>query len=271
MMKQVFALCLINLVLSLSVYSEKFEPQFYAFLNGMPPGTAPEKEAEMLKKLGYAGVSQVFGLNQHIATRSNIYRKHGLKVLSVYLNAGESPFPTEHLKPLANQGFMIELTLQKKSPKIIAAIRQTCDNMAALGIKVTLYPHAGFAVATIPQAMEVIKEVNHPNLGITFNLCHFLKSEKAEDLEKTLDTCAPHLFSVTTNGADIDGKHWPTLIQTLDKGSFPQERLFKKLKELNFKGPVGLQGFGIKGDKTENISKSIKAWQDILKEVNASN
>ena len=100
-----------------------------------------------------------------------------------------------------------------------------------------------------------------------FNLCHFLKNEKAENLEIVLEKAASHLFSVSTCGADLDGKNWDTLIQALDKGTFPQKRLLAALKKLNLKGPVGLQCYGVKGDKRANLKQSIAAWKRVLDEL----
>jgi hydroxypyruvate isomerase len=266
-MKPLLLLSMQFLIL-LSIHAEQaFKPKFYAFLNGMPPCSSFDEEAKMLKDMGYDGVSQVFGLNQNLIKRAESYKKQGIHALSIYLNAGSTPIGTEFLKPLAKQGFMIELTVQKISPDIIASIRKTAENMSELNIPLALYPHAGFDLATIPQAMKVVREVNHPNLGIMFNLCHFLKNEKLADLEKTIALCSPHLFSISTSGADVDGKNWPTLIQTLDQGTFPQQRLVKALKKNNFKGPVSLQGYGIKGDKRNNLTKSIQAWKRTLKET----
>ena len=78
---------------------------------------------------------------------------------------------------------------------------ETAEMAATLKIKVALYPHHGFAVATMPQALDLIAKVNHPNLGVMFNLCHYLKNENAADLETILEKSRPHLFSVSTCGA----------------------------------------------------------------------
>jgi len=132
---------------------------------------------------------------------------------------------------------------------------------ASLNIKVALYPHFGFGIATMPQAMDLIGKVNHPNLGVMFNLCHFLKSENAEDLEKALKQAGPRLFGVSTAGADIDGKGWGALIQTLDQGSFPQKRLLKALDAADFHGPITLQCYALPGGKRTNLEKSMSAWK----------
>ena len=242
-----------------------FAPPFYAFFNGMPKMSV-EEEAVLLKELGYSGISQVYGVGEPLNQRAAVYEKHGLKVLSNYVGATENPIAAEQVKALANGG-MIELTVRKMSPEIVASIRQTAEMAAQQNTRVALYPHHGFTVATMPQAMDLVQKVNHPNLGIVFNLCHFLKNEQAADLERILKDAAPHLFAVTTCGADVDGENWGSLIQTLDKGTFSQKRLFAVLKEIGFQGPVGLQGYGIKGDKRTNLESSMKAWKAVLEDL----
>ena len=82
-----------------------------------------------------------------------------------------------------------------------------------------------------------------------------------------LEKAGPRLFAVSTAGADLGGKNWGDLIQTLDQGDFPQKRLFLALKKLKFKGPVGLQCYAVRGDKKANLKKSIGAWQKVLAEL----
>jgi len=240
---------------------EKFHPEFYAFFNGIPAGT-PEEEAQLLKDLGYHGISQIYD-GEKLAERVAAYHKHDLKTLSVYLAATEKPIHARLIKPIANGG-MIELTVKTITPEIIISIRKTAAMAATQNIKVALYPHHGNAVATMPQALDLLGKVNHPNLGVMFNLCHFLKNEKASDLENILEKARPHLFSVSTCGADLNGQDWGSLIQTLDKGTFPQERLLAALKKMNYKGPVTLQCYALKGDKRTNLQTSITAWNTLI-------
>jgi hydroxypyruvate isomerase len=223
-------------------------------------------EAKFLKELGYDGISQIYGTGEQLEQRVRAYKTQNLKVLSVYLDATENAIDAGMVMALKDGG-MIELTVAKISHEVIESIRHTAEMASRLNIRVVLYPHFGNAVATMSQASEVIENVNHPNLGVMFNLCHFLKSEKAEDLESVLLQAKPHLFSVSINGADGDGTNWDTLIQPLDKGNFPQQRLLGVLKKMQYKGPVCLQCFALKGDKKSNLKKSIDAWEKLLKEL----
>ena len=244
---------------------ETFKPEFYAFFNGMPK-MSYDDEAKMLKDFGYNGISQIYGGGDPLVRRVAVYRMHGLKVLSVYLEATKKPIAPDVVKALENGG-MIELTVKELTPEVIGSIRQAAEMASQMNIRVALYPHDGYAVSTMPQAIDLVGKVGHPNFGIMFNLPHFLKNEKAEDLESVLEKSAAHLFSVSTCGADLDGKNWNTLIQTLDKGTFPQKRLLATLKKMKFKGPVGLQCFAVKGDRHSNLKQSIDAWKSILAEL----
>ena len=243
-----------------------FRPKFYAFQNGVSFGDAA-KDAKALKQLGYHGVAQVYVTGDDLAQRIAAYDKAGLEVLSVYLNVDSQPIQADAVRPLANRRAMIELTVQKMTPSTIEAVRETAEMAADLNIRVAIYPHHGFAVATMPQAMSLIQKVNHPNLGVMFNLCHFLRNERAEDLERVLTDAGPRLFAASTAGADVGGRAWGELIQPLDRGSFPQTRLLQQLKKQGFGGPVSLQCFGVPGDKRENLERSIAAWRRTLAEL----
>lgn len=245
--------------------SDSFKPRFYAFQNGVSFGSL-ENEAKTLKQLGYDGISQVKAGGSKLAERIAAYDNAGLKVLSIYLNVDDVPIAAEKVEPFKNRGAMIELTIRKMTPKTVEAVRQTAEMSAKMKIRVALYPHHGNAVATMPQAMDLIARVDHPNLGVMFNLCHFLKGEKAEDLEQVLETAGSRLFAVSTSGANLGGRGWGDLIKPLDQGNFPQERLFRALKKLGFKGPVGLQCYGVRGDKRTNLNSSMVAWRKMLGE-----
>jgi sugar phosphate isomerase/epimerase len=246
--------------------SATFAPKFYAFQNGVSFGSESQN-AQTLKSLGFDGVSQVNHGGDKLKEQMETYGKAGLEVLSIYLNVTEKPIEAKVVEPLANRNAMIEMTVGAITPKLIEAVRATTEMAGKLNIKVAIYPHVGNGVETMPQAMDLISQVNHPNLGVMFNLCHFLKSEKHEDLEKVIEKAGDRLFAVSTNGADEDGKGWDKLIMPLDQGSFSQARLLKVLKKVGFKGPVGLQCYAVKGDKRTNLQNSISAWRKALEQL----
>ena len=82
-------------------------------------------------------------------------------------------------------------------------------------------------------------------------------------MKRLVELARPHLFLVTINGADHDGESWDRLIQPLDRGSFDVYGLLKMLKDLGYTGPIGLQCYGVAGDKYENLERSIDAWRKL--------
>ena len=80
-----------------------------------------------------------------------------------------------------------------------------------------------------------------------FNLCHWLRVDKSRDYKPFLKQALPRLWAISINGADnLDEKRgWSGYIQPLDRGSFDVGGLLKTLKELGYRGPIGLQWYGI--------------------------
>ena len=51
------------------------------------------------------------------------------------------------------------------------------------------------------------------------------------------------------------------MIQPLDKGTFDVGGLLGRLMKMNYKGPIGLQHYGISGSAAENLEHSIAGWR----------
>ena len=237
-------------------------PQLYTFQNGLGFGDDQEEAAE-LSALGYAGVSQVSGTVDELREMVAVYTKQGLRVRSIYMDAGDLPVNAAKLEVLAPSGAMVELTVRKMSTETVESVQNVCDVAQKLGMKVVLYPHHGFAVATIPQAMNLIAKVSRPNLGVMFNLCHFLRGENSSDLEKVITEAGDKLFAVSVSGAEVDGKNWGALIKPLDEGDFPLSNLLGILEKKKFQGPISLQCYGVPGDKRKNLERSMAAWKKL--------
>ena len=172
-----------------------FDPPLFAFQNGLRFANL-EAETSTLKELGYTGVgsAKLPGLEQRIAA----YKAAGLRVCSIYVGATVSdkgasfdkgiPKAIELLK---GSGAVVELSLRGKAKTdehAVTVVREVAALAAAADLKMVLYPHAGFYVARVPEALRVAKAVDRENVGIMFNLCHFLKSEKAADRDKKKHT-----------------------------------------------------------------------------------
>ena len=141
-------------------------------------------------------------------------------------------------------------------------MRELADLAARRNVRIALYPHQGFWLERTDDALRLAEQVDRPNVGAMFNLCHWLRVEPQTDAGPLLERAMPRLFAVTINGADADGRDWKTLIQTLDQGTFDMAGFLKTLGDAGYTGPIGLQAYGIGGDAHDNLKRSIEAWQE---------
>jgi sugar phosphate isomerase/epimerase len=144
-------------------------------------------------------------------------------------------------------------------------VRELADVAEQAGVKVAIYPHAGFYVATARDALRLVKKVDRKNVGICLTLCHELAAGNAAELPAIVKEISPYLFVVTINGADRPppGQRfgWDRLIQPLGQGDFDVYGFLQCVKQTSFDGPIGLQCYGLKGDPLVHLSQSIKTWQ----------
>jgi sugar phosphate isomerase/epimerase len=98
-----------------------------------------------------------------------------------------------------------------------------------------------------------------------FNLCHWLRVEKTREYKPLLLEAMPLLRAVSINGADAfdDQPGWARYIQPLGDGSFDVRHFLQVLNELGYRGPIGLQCYGIGGDAREHLSRSMTAWREL--------
>ena len=139
------------------------------------------------------------------------------------------------------------------------------------GSQLLLYPHTGNWVQTIQDAVRVADKVDRPNVGVMFNLCHWLRVDKGRDYKPLLKLAMPRLWAVSLNGADEFSSKgdWSDYIQPLDKGSFDVTGFVRTLRELGYQGPIGLQCYGITGDTREHLARSMTAWRKLTERLDA--
>lgn len=244
---------------------------FFAFDNGLHGIPDPPK---LLKELGYSGMG-ASGLKMGGLVKQ--YQEAGLKVFSTYVGCHLDKTPAydpqfnEAVQELKGTGVVLWLTVLggkhgKEDDRAAAIVREIADLAEPCGLRVALYPHTGFYVATTADALRLAKKVDRKNVGATINLCHELMTDQGPKLDATIREAAPHLFLVSINGADIKrpGYSWDRLIQPLGRGDFDVCGFLKKLKTAGYSGPIGLQCYAVKGDPAENLKQSITAWREYL-------
>jgi len=242
----------------------------FVFDNGVGRGALSiEEQAELAKRTGYAGI--FYSGTKDIPELLAAHRARGLKVPGIYTGMnlsdakpGYDPGLPEAIRQLRGTGALITFTVNGKAAdgddKAVGVIREVARMAADSGLKVALYPHYGFHVARIEDALRVREQVGRPNLGVVFNLCHWLKSGDEANLAGRLKQALPYTMMVSINGADHEGD-WDRLIQPLDRGEFDVKGFVKTLEASGYRGPVGLQCYNVKGDREENLRRSMKAWR----------
>ena len=244
---------------------------FFAFDNGVGRNLnwPPAQQAAMLKALGFDGIG--YTGTKNFTERQNAQQAQGMKIFSLYLPCyvdrpqAYDPQLKSDIAPLKGTGVALWLTVQGKATNdanAVRIVREIADAAAAEGVRVALYPHKGCFVATAEDALRLLPQVGRPNVGVSINLCHELAAGNADRLANIVTASAPHLFLVSINGADLSGG-WDDLIRPLDEGSFDLGGFLKLLDRVRYDGPIGLQGFNLKGEPEQNLRRSIAAWRKL--------
>jgi sugar phosphate isomerase/epimerase len=236
-----------------------------------------EQQAVMLEELGYEGVGHIY--LDKVAERLKTLDDAGLKLFQITMvvdvGPDKTPYDARFKDVLAlvkgrHVQFCLLVNGMKSSDSSVDShavkiLREMSDLAKDAGAQLLLYPHQGSWIERIEDSLRVAEKVDRPNVGVMFNLCHWLRVDKSRDYKPLLKQAMPRLWAVSINGADnFDEKPgWNGYIQPLDKGSFDVGGLLKTLKELGYKGPIGLQCYGIGGDAQEHLARSMTAWMKL--------
>ncbi len=263
--------------LHLAVAAAGAAQEFFAMDTGTRDAAhaTPAAQVALVSELGFDGFGPAYTTPEALAATLAAADAHRLKVSALYLGidldaAGPPGAPVrDAVRQLAGRGTLVWLYLTCNSRKpsdpagderAVAVLRETAELAHGAGLRVALYPHAGFWLERVEHAARLAAAAGCANLGVTFNLCHWLMVDGA-DLDASLAAARPHLFAVTINGADPGATDWTRLIQPLDRGRFDPAELLGRLDALGWSGPVGLQHYGIGGDARANLGRSMAAWR----------
>lgn len=245
-------------------------------------GLSTEQQLDLVKELGYAGMAWTETSPEQAAQAADQAEKRGLKMVAIYCQANvtpdgqlmHSPQLTKLMEALKGRGTIIWLHIGGKGPAfegltdqepLVKTLRGLADVAAKNELRVAVYPHLGEWTARFGDATKLAKVVNHKHFGVTFNLCHCLAMGDEERIPALLEEAKSVLVTATINGADagVKGGQWDRLIQPLNKGTYDTRIVLHKLKQLEFAGPIGFQGYGIKGDARSILAPTMDAWRKL--------
>lgn len=248
-------------------------PEFFVLDNGVGRGSwTPDQQAKTLKELGYNGISYNYTTPEALAAWQKAFQEQGLKIYALYIGTtfeGARPYDPrlpEAIRMLKGSDTVLWITIQQAKDKgnhdaeAVKLVQQVAALATENGLRVALYGHVGFYVATSADSARIARLVALPNVGATINLCHeFLGGHEAR-LDETLKQVAPAAMLVTINGVDVATKK-PIL--RLDQGDFDMAGYLRKLQAAGYHGPVGLQCYSVAGDVRDNLAADIAAWRKL--------
>lgn len=236
-----------------------------------------EEQAEMLKELGYEGVGHIW-LDQ-VEERIKSLDEAGLKLFQITVQvdiAPDKPPYDPRLKDVLNlvrgRGVQFALLVNGMKPsdpagdeRAVRIVQEIADLDPETDAEFLLYPHVSNWIERIEDAVRVADKIDRPNVGVMFNLCHWLRVCPDRDYASRLKQAMPRLMAVSLNGADErdDEPGWAKYIQPLGRGSFDMAKFLRTLRELGYHGPVGLQCYGIGGDTRDHLQESLAAWRKL--------
>lgn len=263
------------------VAADSAAPKVYAYCVEMGvPGIQPRPIAELtklLRELGYDGGGHAILTGPRLDETLQASDDAGLEVhlLQTSINLGpkaparyaaEVP---EAIRKLKGRPVTVVVTIEGLKPgdpagmaPAVQALRELGDVAAEVGVRISAYNHVNSWNESVPVNVELVRQVNHPQVGFNFNVCHWLKVEGNKDYRPLLQANADKLFCVTICGAKIGAETWTHgLIQPLDEGDFDNRALLATLREIGYAGPIGIMCYGIPGDPRDYLSRSLKTFQ----------
>ena len=265
---------------------QKISNEFFVLHNGIRGDSTYktyDQQVGLIKSLGYDGVE----INQieSYEGMKNALKQHGLKGSYFYvrIDADDTELDPELRRVVAElegSGTIIAPYIRAKLAEhkpsthgadatLVKHLSELSKLAQASGLQVAIYPHYGFYVETLDHAKQISRAVNQPNVGLSFNFCHWLATTpKADrgDWKKTLKDLKPHLKMVTICGAnDVDTQDknvWNDYILPLGQGSFDTYALVKYLvSDVKYQGPIGVQCYNIKADQPRLLYDTMETWK----------
>ncbi|UCF14407.1 MAG: TIM barrel protein [Phycisphaerales bacterium] len=253
-------------------------PKLYGFCVELPavPNPSISGQAKLLKELGFDGVGYALWLGETMDINLRVLDEVGLQLYLVYmtvnLNAEKPAFDPrvpEALAKLKGRPVTVSVLFRGFPPgdprgmePAVKILHELGDLAAKSDLKISIYHHTNDWTESLLFALKLVKQVDHPNVGANFNLCHWLKVDGDKDHRILLRESANRIFAVTINGAQVGSEAWTGgLIQPLDKGDFDNRALLGLLREIAYGGPIGLMCYGIPDNTREHLQRSMQVWK----------
>lgn len=245
--------------------------EFFAMDNGILDVKSIPDKAALLSSLGCDGVTWRPGNTAEAVkemTAKGVKMTALMMSLEVSKTKDATALPLKDIEALKGTGAILWVQLLRKGGSDADASRELKRLSAVAkpaGLRIAIYPHVGNHVETLEEALRVANVVADENVGVSLTLCHQLKKKGVHDLAPLLKESLPKLFIVQVSGAETGDTRtmgWDKLIQPLGQGGYDVRNIFRILKDLEYRGPIGVIGYGIKLPAKQHLKQSIAYWKE---------
>ncbi len=228
------------------------------------------EQASLVRRLGCAGMSLCWGAEH--AERLAAIRAEKLETVACYavvdIDGGYPDHLARTLELLKGTGGLVWLALTSKKSKpsegagdeaalaIIHRCAEACKAVEVPGI--ALYPHAGFWMEKVGDAVRLCRQTRRDDVGMQFNQYHWMTADAGKDLAGTLRGAKPYLKGVSINGS---GRQ-PSILP-LGEGDYDLRPIIRELNEIGYAGPISHQGYSIKGDLPRRLAAAMETWKQL--------
>lgn len=256
-------------------------PALYAYcveygVPGLTPQPLPA-QAKRLRELGYDGIGWELWPAAEVDARLAELDAAELPLRMVWTQVNVQPdHPQPHrpdlpeaLRRLKGRPVTVALLLVGLPPgdprgmePAVRVLRNLAEAAGEADIRLAIYNHTNDWAEKAEFAAAVAERVNHPRVGLMFNLCHWLRVEGDKDMQPFLRAHIRRVFSVSINGATLGTTEWTNgLVRPLDEGDFDNRPLLALLDEIGYRGPIGLMCYGVPGDARDHLARSMRVWK----------
>lgn len=239
-----------------------------------------EARCEMLHELGYNATYLTLWSEEaweDLPKIAHAFNDFGIHVSGVYWTldlddrGGANHRFTEAMKTIP-AGTRIELAIvgegvfdvedERLKSWLEPLLKAASDN----DLQIALYPHLEFWLDRLETALQVARKYLHSHLGVVFCGWHWfgLPGQNLHNLPALLNDAALLLRAVNLCGSSCKNDHpRQCTIETLDRGELDNFSIAALLREMDYQGPIGFQGYGLGGDAYANLRASLGAWRDM--------
>ena len=275
---------LLILICSNSVLAQKVKNEFFALHNiirGDSTYNTFDKQVELVKNAGFDGIeiNQIESFDGMKSALDQFQFKGSYFYVKLQLGEPIDNRLESAINKLKGTNTIIAPYILAENKRFIANSPEGDSEAIRLlqiisvwskkaGLQVAIYPHFSFYVERTDHALQLAQKVNRKNVGLSFNLCHWLATTslaERSDFKNHLKEINPYLKMMTISGAsDIISQKkaiFDDYILPLGTGSFDTYDLVKfMVKTIKYKNPIGVQCYNIKGNKPQLIKNTMSVW-----------